>query len=117
MPDIYDQHRAAFAKVSAYVVIDEKGQRVASVAFKFGNAVTCYLHIFGVQMVKATAGGGGYDRQSAAVAKAADKVNAQEAHSAHVALVERITFAVRKHDGCGWERLLRDAGLTVMQAV
>ena len=46
---IYDRHRATFSTVSAYVVM-LGADRVATVAFKFNNAVGCYVHWMGTQM-------------------------------------------------------------------
>ena len=35
MTDIYEQHDKAFSRVSAFVILDSKGERVATVAIKF----------------------------------------------------------------------------------
>lgn len=129
MTDIYEQHRAAFAKVSAYVILKD-GERVATIAFKFGNAVTAYVHWIGLEMTRGTAGGGGYDRQSAACLNAANKLVAycqarpsrkygeQDYQRAVAAGLDSFlnTFD-RGERGAGWERALRDAGFTVLQAV
>ncbi len=120
MTKIYDQHDAAFRSVAAYVVL--KGDKVvAKVAFKFGGAVTAYVHWFGVEMTKGQAGGGGYDRQSAAVVAAARKIpeapyvttaDAQERGNRDAFLK-----AARADGGQHWDGALRDAGFTVIQAV
>lgn len=69
MSDIYDQHKAAFASVSAYVIAKD-GDRVATVAFKYprdgAGRLWCYVHVLGVPMVRGHAGGYGYDKHSAA---------------------------------------------------
>lgn len=123
MPCIYDQHRAAFAKTSAYVILKD-GERVATVAFKFGTAVTAYVHFIGAQMVRATAKGGGYDRQSAAVAAAATKIDLSDREDCHrddigQPVTDRSTFmdATDDRDGRTWDRRLQDAGFVVLQAV
>jgi hypothetical protein len=115
--NIYDQHKAAFANVAAYVVLKD-GERVATVAFKFGNAVTAYVHWIGVQMTKGVAKGGGYDRMSASVAMAADKIADRERETENQA-VARIGFiaAARKDGGATWIRSLEDAGFVVVLAV
>lgn len=82
MSDIYDQHRAAFANVSAYVIL-RGGERVATIAFKFprdgAGRLYAYVHWIGVPMVRGFAAGGGYDKRSAAVADAAQKAIAKAA--------------------------------------
>lgn len=56
MTDIYDLHSKAFARVSAYVVLDKSGERVATVAFKFpadgAGRLYAYVHWIGVPMVR-----------------------------------------------------------------
>lgn len=120
MTKIYEQHDAAFRTVSAYVIL--KGDKVvAKVAFKFGGAVTAYVHWIGIEMTKGRAGGGGYDRQSAAVAYAARKI--PEASYATTADAQergnRDAFlkAARADEGKHWDDAVRDAGFTVIQAV
>jgi len=49
MPSIYDRHRATFSNVSAYIVMDG-ADRVATVAFKFGQAVQVYVQWAGEEM-------------------------------------------------------------------
>lgn len=118
MPDIYEQHRAAFANVSAYVVT--KGDDlIATVAFKFarsGLRTTVYFHVIGAQMVRAYASGGGYDKCSAAVHSAIARVIA---HDGDVRTIQRLG-AIRDavtDDGQHWDNALRQAGFTVLQAV
>ena len=71
MTDIYDQHAKAFAAVQAFVILDTSGERVATVALKFprdgAGRLYAYVHLIGVEMVRAHAGGYGYDKRSAAV--------------------------------------------------
>jgi len=120
MTNVYDQHAAAFRSVSAYIVT--RGDKVvAKVAFKFGDAVTAYVHWLGVEMTRGQAGGGGYDRQSAAVAAAARKI--PEAPYVTTADAEergnRDAFlkAARADGGQHWDGALRAAGFCVLQAV
>jgi hypothetical protein len=117
MTKIYDQHKAAFANVSAYVIMIGD-RRVATVAFKFGNAVTAYVHWIGSEMVRGRAGGGGYDRQSAAVSDAARKIKDDITGRAGDAQA-RCEFidAAGKDGGATWVRSLELAGFTVIQAV
>lgn len=119
--NIYDQHRAAFANVSAYVVLDKKGERAASVAFKYprdgAGRLFCYLHIFGGPMVRGFAGGGGYDKHSAAASAAASKLKLESYYEESQADVTAIRAALLVDGGSSWDGMLRDAGYNVLQAV
>jgi hypothetical protein len=114
MTDIYAQHATAFQNVSAYIVA-RKGERIASVAFKHGARCTCYFHVIGTPMAKGWAGGGGYDKASAAAHAAVHSID-RDAYPEHLALVDEIAAAI-KDEGNSWERDLRDAGFDVWQAV
>jgi hypothetical protein len=117
--NIYDQHRAAFSNVSAYVVLKD-GKRVASVAFKFprdgAGRLYCYLHIFGAPMARGYAGGYGYDKRSAACEAAAAK-HSRDAYPEDLANIDAIKAALAGDSGYEWDRRLRDAGFDVVQAV
>jgi len=136
MTDIYEQHRAAFANVSAYVILKD-GERVATIAFKFprdgAGRLYAYVHWIGVPMVRGFASGGGYDKRSAAVASAVARIKPRDVSSFHdgslrnmteiaLAQVDRertIKFVAALSD-CGgsyWDRKLEQAGFTVIQAV
>lgn len=118
MSAIYEQHDKAFKNVSAYVVtLGDK--RLATVAFKRGNAVTCFLHVLGLEMTKGRANGGGYDRASAAAydavmkTKVLDGARPEEAHT-----LENFKKALKEgNGGSHWDRALRDMGYSVLQAV
>ena len=134
MTDIYAQHDAHFARVSAYVIL-RNGERVATIAFKFpadgAGRLYAYVHWLGVPMVRGFAGGYGYDKRTAAVADAVRKgeipervkARAAELHIAptdgrpwhdHVAA---FAAALERDDGNSWNRCLEDAGFTVLHAV
>ncbi len=127
LSSIYDKHRAAFATAAAYTVM-RGPDRVATIAVKFGAAVTVYAHWIGIEMTAGRAGGGGYDRVSAAASAAAAKMPAElpgdtfADGTPHHPEDERDAYrafraALLADDGLGWERRLRDAGFTVWQAV
>jgi hypothetical protein len=110
----YKQHRAAFASVSAYVVM-HGGERVATIALKFprdgAGRLYAYVNWLGSGMVRGFAAGGGYDKTSAACASAARKMPpGADIENAFIA-------ALAKDDGYGWERNLQSAGFNVWQAV
>lgn len=138
MTNIYDQHRAAFARVSAFVILKD-GERVATVAIKFpadgAGRLYAYFHVLGVPMARAFAGGYGYDKRSAAVSAALAKVAVSpplpdseigEASRANYrAMCEREAakaaawraLAPTLNKGDDWTRALEKAGFTVLQAV
>lgn len=125
MTDIYDQHRAAFRNVEAYVILKD-GERVANIAFKFprdgAGRLYAYVHWFGLEMVRGSASGGGYDKRTAACANAIAKLGAAQAARGLPDPAEcdkRAAFAeALAHDtGPTWDAQLRKAGFTVLQAV
>jgi len=121
MAYIYAQHRTAFSRVAAYVVLHD-GEHVANVAFKLpadgAGRLYAYVNWLGLDMTRGFAGGGGYDKRSAAVANAIGKM--PEAVLYDAAQEERwSTFkqAARRDDGNRWIRNLELAGFVVVQAV
>lgn len=122
MADIYDQHKAAFASVSAYVVLDDKGERVATVAFKYprdgAGRLYCYLQIFGTSMVRDFAGGFGYAKHDAAIHKASRRIKLTGVPSyANLDATIAAFQGALKDSGYSWQHELREAGFTVHQAV
>jgi len=124
--DIYEQHKAAFSQVSAFVIIDPTtGGRVATVAIKFprdgAGRLYAYVHWVGLEMVRGFASGGGYDKRTAAVASAAQKlplgldaetgVRVDPMH--HYNDFKR---AAEKDGGEDWTRAVEKAGFVVIQA-
>jgi hypothetical protein len=131
MTDIYAQHTAAFARVSAYVIA-RNGERVATIAFKFpadgAGRLYAYVHWLGLPMVRGFAGGYGYDKRSAACANASrrlietiQKLRASDECGdlprAENAGVLSFLNAIEPDGGPTWESCLREAGFTVWQAV
>lgn len=131
MTTIYDQHAIAFSNVSAYVIINGAGERVATIAFKFpkdgAGRLWCYLHWIGAEMVRDYAGGYGYDKRSAAIANANDKlkdianigrvVSKEGAIAASYSDLYQFYNALNTIGGKDWSDALREAGFTVLQAV
>lgn len=126
MTDIYDQHKAAFANVSAYVIC-KGGERVATIAFKFprdgAGRLYAYVHWRGAPMVRGFAGGYGYDKRSAAIANAMRKQIWPPGSSGpggsefQAAALHAFREALSDDSGSGWDRRLLTAGFTVWQAV
>ena len=131
MTNIYDQHKAAFANVSAYVVL-HNGERVATIAFRYprdgAGRLYAYVHWTGQPMVRGWAGGYGYDKASAACADAARRIYAETRSIGDDFTVirnkvepppemEAFRAALSKNDGYYWYDNLHKAGFVVLQAV
>lgn len=122
MANIYDQHRAAFRNVEAHIVMHD-GCKVATVAFKFpkdgAGRLAAYVHWFGLEMVRGSASGGGYDKRSAACAVAVRKIMGDVAHISEQSPELRAAFVevMARDVGQTWDAALRAAGFDVLQAV
>ena len=123
MADIYDQHKAAFPNVSAYVIA-RNGKKVATIAFKYprdgAGRLYAYVHWLGVPMVRGFAGGYGYDKHSAAVASAVRNISlATLVGFADDRVITGMDFisALAEDNGPYWNNRLEAAGFTVWQAV
>ena len=122
MADIYDQHQSTFGKVAAHVVLKD-GKRVGTVAIKYPSGQSlrlwAYVHFLGAPMVRGYAGGGGYDKTSAAFASAASKVIiAPHGVSGDDVDIQRdFVAALMDDNGSHWDRQLQKAGFEVLQAV
>ena len=130
MSNIYDQHRAAFANVSAFVIL--RGRNViGKIAFKFprdgAGRLYAYVHFHGAPMVRGFAGGYGYDKRTTAVEDAFKKIDpayfaAVDGEPDYYAKTRRECARFVKaidgaKDGTEWNRSLENAGYTVAQAV
>lgn len=122
MVDIYEQHQKAFERVSAFVVTDNSGQRVANIAFKFpedgAGRLYCYFHLFGTEMVRGHANGYGYDKKSAACRDAIDKLKVKDGCDP---AVQKLMYVLQSYgkamDSGNFDNVLRNAGYNVLQAV
>ena len=119
MADIYTQHAAAFASVSAFVILNRAGERVATVAFKFprdgAGRLYAYVHWIGAQMKRGHANGCGYDKRSAAVADAARRIEWPIDLGTNGS--DAFADAATLDGGADWIRAVENAGFTVLQAV
>ena len=119
--DVYDQHRASFPQVSAYVIMHGTRQ-VGTIAFKYprdgAGRLYAYVHWFGVHMARGYAGGGGYDKRSAACASAARRMpaNLPEGYENDGSFTA-FKAAISQDDGHEWHSHLRKFGFDVLQAV
>lgn len=114
-PETYAQFDRAFRNVSAYAV-SIHGKQVGRVAFKHGESrVDCYAQVWGAAMVKGSAGGGGYDKMSAAAEAAFAKLAADEKDPfafCHAGSWKK-ALGAESRDGERWTRRLEAAGYTV----
>lgn len=132
-PSIYDQHDKAFSNVSAYVIM-RQGERVATIAFKFpkdgAGRLWCYVHLLGLEMVRGYAGGYGYDKRSAAVCNAVEKIKPDVKDSSfagqqwyelsQIAKEEQrqhFVNALKDIGGQDWDAAFRAAGYGILKAV
>lgn len=122
MAKIYDQHRAAFNSVAAYVVMRD-GARVATVAIKYprdgAGRLYAYVHWHGLEMVRGFAAGGGYDKRTAACADAARKLPASlpAGYDDDAQIYAAFKAALAQDSGSDWTTQLRAIGCDVLQAV
>ncbi len=119
MADIYEQHGTAFSRVSAYVITDN-GEQVAKIAFKWprlgDGRLYAYVHWLGVEMVRGFAGGGGYDKASAAASTAAEKLRPSAGITSGPRF-DAFCDALEEDNGSTWDNQLIRAGFKVLQAV
>jgi hypothetical protein len=150
--DVYDQHDKAFSLVSAYVIAkrvtneranakhtfseseqEDQVERVATIAFKFpkdgAGRLNCFVHWIGAEMSKGYAGGYGYDKRSAAVQDAVEKIKPYkvddpltgeywEKHVIEVnAEIDAFKALFKNIGGKDWSDVLRDAGYKVWSAI
>lgn len=124
MPDIYTQHAAAFKNVQAFTafkLIDGNITNVIKVAFKFpkdgAGRLYCYLHLLGTSMVRGSANGYGYDKRSAAIMDASNKISMRDGEGEFMPEIEALQTALQNCESKGYDTALRDAGYTIMYAV
>lgn len=118
----FAQFDKAFNRVAAYVVLKD-GECVAKISIKFpadgAGRLYAYVHWLGVEMVRGSASGYGYDKRSAAVADACTKaIKTIKTERDDVNFHRAAFFRVLSSDGGEYfDRKLRDAGFDVIQAI
>lgn len=72
-PSIYDKHNKHFELVSAYAIVNNKGEHVGLMSCKYPKdgmgKLYVYLHLFGSLMKVESASGCGYDKLGTALYK------------------------------------------------
>lgn len=128
LKDIYKQHDNTFNLVSAYVILDKQGNRVATLAFKFpkdgAGRLNCFFHLIGVEMIKGFAGGYGYDKRSHAVSNAIK--NLENTYNIQYGnkdfqnfdnIIKNLKNAFDKIGGENWDTVFHSLGYKIYQAV
>lgn len=115
MTNVYDQFDSAFANVSAWAILRD-GKPVGRVALKHGGAVSAFIHLTGSQMANARAGGGEYDRATAAVRSAIAKLDRAIADPARATLIEAMQAGEAREGSGGrdWTSIVTAAGFTLV---
>ena len=120
-PKVYDQFDSAFARVSTRAIL-WNGKHVANITVKWGGSCVAFVHWIGSEMQRGQAKGGGYDRESAAVEKAIDKIRAaplgeyENPFDRDLESWQRFTN-FDDIDGKHWHNHLRDQGFTVLNVI
>lgn len=75
MTTAYEKHDKHFAKVSAWVIINDQGEKTGAMSVKHPNddmgKLFLYLHLHGSEMVQVSVSGCGFDKLSVAIQNAA----------------------------------------------
>ena len=102
----------AFSNVSAYLITYE-GQQVGRVAFKHGSSVQCFAQLWGSDMQRGKASGGGYDRSTAAAEAAFASIGEGDVRPDVQQHVDAIKQAMAGPEGQRWISRIEAAGYTV----
>lgn len=119
---VIEQYASAFKGIAAYSILKD-GQQVATVAFKGDARLQVYLHWIGLDVVRAAASGGGYNRHKAAVQKAAQAAikayDPQKDPNAENVFARAAFFRILSEgsDGQDWISALTGAGFDVNKVV
>ena len=113
---VYEAFNTATQAFTAVALVRD-GQAVGRVVIKHGGAsVTAYVQVWGIDMARGRATGGGYDKASAAVSAAVDSMTAASSNPE----ASRCADVIKSCDfdsGYGWERVLSDAGFTIARVI
>lgn len=76
MTTVYEKHDKHFAKASAWVIVNEQGEKAGTMSAKYPSdgmgKLFLYLHLHGSEMVQVSVSGCGFDKLSVAIQKAAN---------------------------------------------
>ena len=115
---------AAVSGRSSHIIVNNKGRVIAKVVTQYNRtntACTAYLWIEGAGISKGRVTGGGYDRQSAAIAKAARTAPPVDLTRAMICgYAERrdnVVAVLDQDNGRSWYDNLYNEGLTPINAL
>lgn len=117
MTKVYDQFDRATANILAVAILLD-GAAVGRVVIKFGASATAFVHLTGSEMSTARAGGGGYDKASAAVRGAIEKLDETIADTKRAALISGLKAAEKAEGGgADWTTVFARAGFTIANVI
>lgn len=77
MTTVYEKHDKHFAKVEAWVIVNEQGEKTGTMSIKLPSdgmgKLSLYLHLHGSEMVQVGVSGCGFDKRSVAIQNAANE--------------------------------------------
>ncbi len=120
MKTVYEQFDAAFSRVSPFT-LHRDGRFIGRIAFKYpaGGAgrLQCFAQVWGGPMTRATAGGYGYDKTTAAAYRAVQALEVSGPDDEHRQDVETLKAALASDGGKRWPRQLEAAGFSVAHVI
>ena len=127
MTKIYQQHDAAFNRVSAYAITKD-GRHIGNINLKYpqdgAGRVYAYIHCFGYEMQRDYASGYGYDKRDSAIKSAMRKVRAVimagEARNDNNENAFLFAFAMNSAGSIGsgdWDQAFEKQGFQIWRAI
>lgn len=120
----WNKFETAFAQVSSFVILDAESKNVvAKIALKYpkdgAGRLSCYMHIVGTEVQIGTASGYGYDKRTAAIISAADKLIALDKHKIYTGKQgEFLSLLLDTKAQGGWQEVINEKnGFIVIQAI
>lgn len=117
---VYEQFDAAFGRVAAYT-LHRNGRFIGRIAFKYpadgAGRLQCFAQVWGGPMTRATAGGGGYDKATAAAYRAVQAIPINGQNVDAIDDVVTLRDALNSDGGERWTRQLEAAGFSVAHAI
>ena len=111
---VYEHFDTATRGINAYVIM-RGGIQIGKVVAKHATATRAFVQYYGTRMSMGSAGGGGYNRENAAIEEAAQKhlkINPDLA-----GWEKEFWEATAKETGHGWIHELREVGFEVIQVI
>lgn len=116
----------AFSQVSSFIILDKDTKDViAKIALKYpkdgAGRLSCYMHLIGTEVQIGTANGYGYDKRTASIVSASQKIS-------ELSIVEKLKLDQNQRDfitwlnsdkaRSGWKEVINESnGFIVIQAI